>query len=196
MLTQKADIASLQLFLNQPMDASMVAYLAMAASEVMVCNPSRERLSEPYQSRCQGHTRESRALAILNLRLPPLDSFILHLSATPKITTPILMTTIVYLPRLKARLQLCQGSPYTCHRIFLVVLILSVKHHDDTPYTNKTWAYLSHIVTQEYAFRLSCDGINLMERQVLLLLDWNVGVSERDLFTALMPLLAHPAADA
>ncbi|CRK14549.1 hypothetical protein BN1723_010381 [Verticillium longisporum] len=66
MLTQKADIASLQLFLNQPMDASMVAYLAMAASEVMV----------------------------------------------------------------------------------------------------------------------------------LLLLDWNVGVSERDLFTALMPLLAHPAADA
>ncbi|KAG7145713.1 PHO85 cyclin-1 like protein [Verticillium longisporum] len=136
------------------------------------------------------------ALAILNLRLPPLDSFILHLSATPKITTPILMTTIVYLPRLKARLQLCQGSPYTCHRIFLVVLILSVKHHDDTPYTNKTWAYLSHIVTQEYAFRLSCDGINLMERQVLLLLDWNVGVSERDLFTALMPLLAHPAADA
>ncbi|KAM9873329.1 PHO85 cyclin-1 [Verticillium dahliae] len=164
MLTRKVDIASLHHFLNQPIHASMVSYLAQAASEVVVCNPLRERLSEAYQSRCQGHTRESRALAILNLRLPAAR-------------------------QLKQRLQSCQGSPYTCHRIFLVVLILSVKYHDDTPYTNKTWAYLSHIVTRDYAFRLSCDDINLMERQVLLLLDWNLCISEDDLFAALMPIL-------
>ncbi|KAH6705899.1 PHO85 cyclin-1 [Verticillium dahliae] len=194
MLTRKVDIASLHHFLNQPIHASMVSYLAQAASEVVVCNPLREGLSEAYQSRCQGHIRESRALATLNLRLPPLDSFILHLSATPKITTPILMSTIIYLSRLKQRLQSCQGSPYTCHRIFLIVLILSVKYHDDTPYTNKTWAYLSHIVTRNYAFRLSCDDINLMERQVLLLLDWNLCISEDDLFAALMPILPRPVA--
>ncbi|KAM0321518.1 hypothetical protein ACHAQA_010086, partial [Verticillium albo-atrum] len=128
-------------------------------------------------------------ILVPDLRLPSLQEFIYRLVELSKVETPILMSTLIYLARLKRRLQSCKGSPSTSHRIFLAALILSTKYHDDTPYTNGSWARISRIATQRHTLRLSCDDVNYMETELLLLLDWDVSIPERDLYIELRPLI-------
>lgn len=115
--------------------------------------------------------------------LPPLSIFIRKLIEYTNVYTPTLLTTAVYLRRLRDILPNdATGVPSTTHRMFLACLILSAKNHNDSSPLNKHWTkYTDGLFTLE--------DVNLMERQLLQLLDWNMVVKEDELIHILNSLL-------
>jgi hypothetical protein len=100
------------------------------------------------------------------------------------------MSSLVYLGRLQARLPpVAKGMRCTVHRIFLASLILAAKNLNDSSPKNKHWARYTAVKGYE-GFGFSLPEVNLMERQLLFLLDWETRVTEEDLFTHLEPFLA------
>lgn len=111
-----------------------------------------------------------------NKRLPSLLKFLNRLIQALRLNNGIFMSTIIYLNRLKAKLpENCKGLPSTRHRILLSCLILSIKFNNDFSLKNHDWLKLTNRL-----FNLK--DINLMERQLLYLLDWNLFVNEFEIF--------------
>ena len=77
----------------------------------------------------------------------------------------------------------------TVHRIFLASLILAAKNLNDSSPKNKHWARYTSVKGYD-GFGFSLAEVNLMERQLLFLLDFDLGVSEEDLFHHFEPFLA------
>jgi hypothetical protein len=67
----------------------------------------------------------------------------------------------------------------TRHRVFLAVLICAAKYLNDSSPKNMHW--------QKYGRFFSIAEVNLMEKQLLYLLDYNLRVDERDLIAHLRP---------
>jgi len=106
------------------------------------------------------------------------------------------MSSLVYLRRLKSRLQpMAKGLRCTTHRIFLAALILSAKYLNDCSPKNKHWANYSVCSTTAYTFGFSRTEVNLMEKQLLFLLDWDLRITEDDLYRELDVFLAPIRAD-
>ncbi|KAG0672206.1 hypothetical protein C6P45_003681 [Maudiozyma exigua] len=118
-----------------------------------------------------------------NDNLPSLSRFIKKLVRYTNVYTPTLLTTAVYLRRLKAVLPRdATGVPSTTHRIFLACLILSAKNHNDSSPLNKHWTkYTDGLFTLE--------DVNLMERQLLQLLNWNMVVQQEELIDTMQSLI-------
>jgi hypothetical protein len=100
------------------------------------------------------------------------------------------MTSLVYLARLKTRLPaVAKGMRCTVHRIFLASLILAAKNLNDSSPKNKHWARYTSV--RGYPnFGFSITEVNLMEKQLLFLLDWDLRVRPEDLYCHLEPFLA------
>lgn len=116
-------------------------------------------------------------------KLPSLMSFISRLVRHTNVYTSTLLTTACYLNKLKCFLPKdASGLPSTVHRIFLACLILSAKFHNDSSPLNRHWAkYTDGLFTLE--------DINLMERQLIQLLNWDLRVTNDDLILDLRRLL-------
>lgn len=72
----------------------------------------------------------------------------MHLVHRSGVLVLLLLSTLVYLRRLKAVLgPAATGHPSTPYRIFLAALILVVKYVEDNPYRNKRWKKISYIET-------------------------------------------------
>ena len=100
------------------------------------------------------------------------------------------MTSLVYLSRLQSRLPpVAKGMRCTVHRIFLASLILAAKSLNDSSPKNKHWARYTAVKGYE-GFGFSLTEVNLMEKQLLNLLQWDLIVREDDLYTHLKPFLA------
>ena len=100
------------------------------------------------------------------------------------------MSSLVYLSRLQSRLPpVAKGMRCTVHRIFLASLILAAKNLNDASPKNKYWARYSAVKGYE-GFGFSVTEVNLMEKQLLFLLDWDLRIEPQDLYTHLEPFLA------
>lgn len=175
------DPAALDVFVRQPVNDAMVNYLASATLATIRCDPSTYN-TPPMSPQGSPHGKRSDVLHA-EPTVESVNAFIRTLIKRSNVQTPTLMTSLVYLGRLRDRLpRSAMGMPCTCHRIFLAALILAAKNLNDSSPKNKYWAkYTSGL--------FSLADVNLMEMQLLYLLDWDLRVTNRDLYLSLNPFL-------
>ncbi|AEO58728.1 hypothetical protein MYCTH_2306242 [Thermothelomyces thermophilus ATCC 42464] len=172
------NVLAMERFIYKRVDEDMVKYLAEAAAGVIQCDS--DMMPPPTQVSRRGYP--TRAVRSTNTPLPSLEQFIWQLVDSSNVQVPTLMSTLVYLRRLKSRLQpMAKGLRCTTHRIFLASLILAAKYLNDSSPKNKHWAHYSVVSTKDYIFGFSRTEVNLMEKQLLHLLDWDLRITEEDL---------------
>lgn len=209
------NVAALEDFIYTPVRSHMIEYLACSAREVIRCDESMMP-PPPSSSLSSSQTGNSR-LPITPPRTPPpvasgdkflpsLEQFIHNLVRESNVQVPTLMATLVYLNRLKSRLQPeAKGLRCTAHRIFLAALILTAKYLNDSSPKNKHWTRYTRIwdeskgsryfyragreTERQPDFEFSNTEVNLMEKQLLQLLEWDLRISEDDLYRELNPFL-------
>ncbi|MCJ1381793.1 hypothetical protein MMC17_004904 [Xylographa soralifera] len=190
--TQAQNKVALDYFVQLPVSRSMVSYLAQKASEVIRCGPTPLRTDKhlPPTPPSTPPTADSEPASPQSAALPSLEEFIQSLIDRSHVQVPTLMSSLVYLSRLQARLPpVAKGMRCTVHRIFLASLILAAKNLNDSSPKNKHWARYSTVRGYD-SFGFTLTEVNLMEKQLLFLLDWDLRITPQDLYTHLEPFLA------
>lgn len=161
------DLKALNVFVNSPVSQNMIHKLVVATLQVLPC-------LENQQGKSTANAKP----------LPSLMTFINKLVRYTNVYTGTLMATLVYLEKLKQKLpKNAQGLPCTRHRIFLSCLILASKFHNDCSPKNIHWAnYTDGLFTSK--------DVNLMERQLLYLLNWNLRISNEEMIEQVGSFLA------
>ncbi|TID15100.1 hypothetical protein E2P81_ATG08175 [Venturia nashicola] len=177
--------AALDYFVQLPVSKEMISYLATKACSVIKCDePAKTSSSQLQTPPVTPPTMAS------DPSLPTVEQFISSLVERSHVQVPTLMTSLVYLARLKARLPpVAKGMKCTVHRIFLASLILAAKNLNDSSPKNKHWARYTSIRNFPN-FGFSITEVNLMEKQLLYLLDWDLRIRNEDLYLHLDPFLA------
>ncbi|CAG8494970.1 7132_t:CDS:2 [Gigaspora margarita] len=143
--------------------------IAQKAAEVIPCDPPPINKRQDTSSQPKNITRNVGEDD--HQPLPPLISFIQRLVIKSNVSTATFLSTLVYLARMHC----------TRHRVFLATLIVSSKYLNDSSPRNKYWAKFSGVYTVA--------KVNLMERQLLSLLDYDLRINKSDLDLHLGPLL-------
>jgi G1/S-specific cyclin PLC1 len=176
--------SALEQFVYQPVGRDMISYLALAAQSVITCDdlPARNQQLPPTPPK----TPEPEQSLTDDKKLPSVEDFITKLVVSSNVQVPTLMSSLVYLNRLKSRLQpQARGIRCTAHRIFLASLILAAKYLNDSSPKNKHWANYTNMTTEYYQFGFNRQEVNTMEKQLLFLLEWDLRISEDDLYREL-----------
>lgn len=181
--------AALDQFVTERVSREMVTYLAQQASQVIRCEAHVTNTLNQHGQPTPPATPPMEPADSLP-PLPTTEAFIASLVARSQVQVPTLMSALVYLGRLRSRLPpVAKGMRCTVHRIFLASLILASKNLNDSSPKNKHWARYTAVRGFE-GFGFSLPEVNLMERQLLFLLDWDTRVTEEDLLIQLEPFLA------
>lgn len=182
--------AALDEFIMMPVSSTMVSYLAEKAAGVIRCEqrrPPTDKHLPPTPPSTPPHDVEPKSP--LQPSLPPLKAFIQGLVDRSHVQVPTLMSSLIYLSRLQQKLPpVAKGMRCTVHRIFLASLILAAKNLNDSSPKNKHWARYS-VVKGYDGFGFSITEVNLMEKQLLFLLDWDLRIASDDLFIHFEPFL-------
>ena len=178
-------------FITLPVSSTMVSYLAQQARAVIRCEqrrPQTDKNLPPTPPATPPYDAEERSP--LQPSLPSLEEFIQSLVDKSRVQVPTLMSSMVYLSRLQQKLPpVAKGMRCTVHRIFLASLILAAKYLNDSSPKNKHWARYSSVRGYE-GFGFSITEVNLMEKQLLFLLDWELRITNDDLLNQFEPFLA------
>lgn len=146
----------------------MVQYLVDTTYSVIKVKPS---LSSTYPSPPSSPDAYSQPVSMFE--------FIRRLIKHSNVQTPTLMSTLVYLARLRAILPSnVYGIETTRHRIFLGCLILAAKSLNDSSPINKHWAAYTDGL-------LSIQEVNTIERELLEYLNWDLSITQEDLYNSL-----------
>ncbi|KAF8473346.1 hypothetical protein BDZ91DRAFT_714460 [Kalaharituber pfeilii] len=176
--------AALAQFIQVPVSREMISYLAKKASSVIRC----ETVPQP-STHLPPSPPKTPSIDPMQPPLPTVEHFITSIVERSHVQVPTLMSSLVYLERLKARLPpVAKGVRCTVHRIFLASLILAAKNLNDSSPKNKHWARYS-VVRGYDGFGFSLTEVNLMEKQLLFLLDWDLRITQEDLYEHLEPFL-------
>ena len=180
--------AALEHFIQLPVSPDMISYLASMASQVIRCEPSHLNMNLPPTPPTSPPQHTANLYG--EPALPSLKEFITSLVERSHVQVSTLMSSLVYLSRLQSRLPpVAKGIPCTAHRISLASLILAAKNLNDSSPKNKQWASYSAVGGYEN-FGFSITEVNLMEKQLLYLLDWDLCINADDLYHHLEPFLA------
>lgn len=148
----------------------MVQYLVDTTSSLIKTNPPEPVSSSSYYPTPPGSPTKP---------IISLFKFIASLIHHTNVQTPTLMASLVYLNRLKKMLpSTVFGIESTRHRIFLGCLILAAKSLNDSSPINKHWSKATDGL-------LSTLEVNTIERELLEYLQWEITISEEDLYNAL-----------
>lgn len=183
-MSSSAKAAALAQFIAMPVSREMISHLAKKASSVIRCEASPQQASQlpPTPPRTPPNDP-------MQPVLPTVEQFITSLVDRSHVQVPTLMSSLVYLDRLRSRLPpVAKGVRCTVHRIFLASLILAAKNLNDSSPKNKHWARYS-IMRDFDGFGFSLTEVNLMEKQLLFLLDWDLRITSEDLYEHLEPFL-------
>ncbi|KAI9789242.1 MAG: hypothetical protein M1816_006251 [Peltula sp. TS41687] len=186
---------ALDRFIRQPVSRDMIRYLAHQACSVIRCEQTPVRTNQPRSKLppTPPHTPPPSGPTSVSpdeVALPSVEAFISSLVQRSHVQVATLMSSLVYLDRLRRRLPaVAKGMKCTVHRIFLASLILAAKNLNDSSPKNKHWARYS-CVPGHAGFGFSLTEVNLMEKQLLFLLDWDMRITQEDLLTHLEPFLA------
>ncbi|KAJ1920479.1 PHO85 cyclin-1 [Mycoemilia scoparia] len=162
--------------INSDISNDMISIIARHARSVISCSPTSQssnssgdgdhgRMPSPPNTPSSQQSQSS---------IPSLHSFITNLVVRSRVQAGTLICTLVYLLRLKQRLpKEARGMECTCHRIFLASLIITGKYLNDASPKNKYWA--------KYSTVFSIPEVNLMEKQLLFLLDFDLRIFPSDL---------------
>ncbi|KAK9760698.1 PHO85 cyclin-1 [Basidiobolus ranarum] len=172
--------SNIAMLMKSPITEEMIAYVTDRAALVIKCNPPSDtdnrQLPSPPSTPTSSDiplTTSSNRMAT-NKQIPSLELFIKELAAKSKVHTPSFLCTVIYLDRLRKRLpEFARGMECTCHRIFLATLIIASKYLNDASPKNSYWA--------RYTSVFSLAEVNLMERQLLGLLDFNLRITIEEL---------------
>ncbi|TKA54878.1 hypothetical protein B0A49_13662 [Cryomyces minteri] len=189
--TPAASEAALDHFIRCPISPEMISYLAQRASQVIRCEPEQQLNKHlPPTPPTTPPQQQAATTSASDVLLPSVETFIQSLVDCSHVQVPTLMTSLVYLARLQKRLPpVAKGVRCTVHRIFLASLILAAKNLNDQSPKNKHWArYTAVVGYPEFGFSIT--EVNLMEKQLLFLLDWDMRVTTDDLYTHFEPFLA------
>jgi PHO85 cyclin-1 len=187
--TPEQNAAALDYFIQLPVSTDMIQYLAAKANQVIRCEGAPQ-LDKTLPPTPPATPPQQPAVIAREPALPSVEAFITSLVERSHVQVPTLMTSLVYLARLKSRLPpVAKGMRCTVHRIFLASLILAAKNLNDSSPKNKHWARYTTVRGYEN-FGFSITEVNLMEKQLLFLLDWDLRINPEDLYEHLDPFLA------
>lgn len=174
-VTTRLNQMAFRILMDQPVGIHMISSIAAFTSSIVASGGPKDG---------------GRELAS-GVLVPTLESFMSSIMTAMGISFATLAGAAVYLVRLKQLLPSDAGGPIdVAHRIFTACLIIAEKYLNDECHHNKSWAECSKNRIGGTLYGYGLKDLEVMEREMLGLLGWDLRIRQEDLFRVFENFLA------